>query len=921
MRSAEVKKLKVNELKEELRRRSLDTKGLKADLVERLNAALEAEAAELGGAARGTPEHEPEEEQRGDGEEGFGDEGFPNKDPLDIGAGGAPEEESMGMEREESSDSDLGFSMPDFTADVPLPVPVFKTEETQSEETPEYHETELSLAEQQQRQSERKQEYEGKVEVKKEDEEKKEEEQQRDQEQPDLQPQPGVGPTDKWEEMKEQKAEQTKMEEGDRQEGDRQEGHRQEGDRQEGDRQEGDRQEGDRQEGDRQEGDRQEGHRQEGDRQEGHRQEGDRQEGDRQGRKRPHEEDRGYGHYEHRDDKRSRSPQPPAEEEEEDFDDTLVALDTYNCDLHFKVSRDHYSGYPLTVEGFAYLWAGARASYGVSEGKVCYEMKILEEIAVKHLPSSEPDPHVVRIGWSLDSCSTQLGEEAFSFGYGGTGKKSSDCKFEDYGEKFGENDVIGCFIDFDAGGEEVKIAFSKNGVWLDVAFQVSREELAGRPLFPHVLVKNCAIEFNFGQKEEPFHPPPEGYRFIQTLGIEDRTRGAVGPASKADCEILMMVGLPACGKTTWASKHTESHPEKKYNTLGTNAIMEKMKVMGLRRQKNYAGRWDVLIQQATQCLNRLIQIAARKRRNYILDQTNVYGSAQRRKMRPFEGFQRKAIVICPTEEDFKERTLRQTDEQGKDVPDQAVLEMKANFLLPEPSDFLEEVIFVELQREEAFNLVKEYNEEGRKAGPPPDKRHDNRPGGFRGNGGGYQRYDDRGGPRGGVGYQSRDAGGYRRGNNRGGYTGNRWGGNGNYREGGSSAPRGGYNRNQQSGGYNRPAPYTKGGYNQSYNPSSYNQGNYQQGYNYGSYSQYPGYSQTQSYSESTPAAAGQTYSQQQNYNQQYQQYAQQWQQYYQNQSQWNQYYGQYGNYAGQGQGQQGQGSQGQGGQGASGSSQ
>lgn len=39
-----------------------------------------------------------------------------------------------------------------------------------------------------------------------------------------------------------------------------------------------------------------------------------------------------------------------------------------------------------------------------------------------------------------------LGEEAFSFGYGGTGKKSSDCKFADFGEKFGENDVIGCYI-------------------------------------------------------------------------------------------------------------------------------------------------------------------------------------------------------------------------------------------------------------------------------------------------------------------------------------------------------------------------------------------------------------------------------------------------------------------------------------------
>lgn len=120
-----------------------------------------------------------------------------------------------------------------------------------------------------------------------------------------------------------------------------------------------------------------------------------------------------------------------------------------------------------------------------------------------------------------------------------------------------------------------------------------------------------------------------------------------------------MVGLPAAGKTTWAIKHAASNPSKKYNILGTNAIMDKMRVrmtcgslysppsfwelsstlahlpfitscpqvMGLRRQRNYAGRWDVLIQQATQCLNRLIQIAARKKRNYILDQVLVTSSA------------------------------------------------------------------------------------------------------------------------------------------------------------------------------------------------------------------------------------------------------------------------------------------------------
>ncbi|XP_076002586.1 heterogeneous nuclear ribonucleoprotein U-like protein 1 isoform X2 [Genypterus blacodes] len=657
--------------------------------------------------------------------------------------------------------------------------------------------------------------------------------------------------------------------------------------------------------------------------------------GGQYGRKRPYEESRSYGYYEHREDKRSRTPQPPAEDEEENIDDTLVTIDTYNCDLHFKVSRDRYSGYPLTIEGFAYLWAGARATHGVTQGRVCYEMKINEEIPVKHLPSSEPDPHVVRIGWSLNNCSTQLGEEAFSFGYGGTGKKSSDCKFADYAEKFGENDVIGCYIDFDSG-DEVQMAYSKNGVWLDVAFRTTKEDLAGRALFPHVLVKNCAVEFNFGQRREPYFPPPEGYTYIHNLSMEDKIRGTKGPANKSECEILLMVGLPACGKTTWAIKHAESNPDMKYNILGTNAIMDKMKVMGLRRQRNYAGRWDILIQQATQCLNRLIEIAARKRRNYILDQTNVYGSARRRKMRPFEGFQRKAIVICPTDEDLKERTLKQTNEQGKDVPDHAVLEMKANFTLPESCDFLDAVTFAELQQDEADKLVKQYNDDGRKAGPPPEKRFDNRQGGFRGRGGGgsYQRYDNRDGNRGGYQNRSGDGGsGYRGGYSRGSYSQPRWGNS--YRDGGSDT-RSGYNRNQQSGGsYNRSAPYSKGGYSEGYNQSygqGYNQGNYNQNY-YSNYNQYPGYSQ--SYSQ-TPAT-GQTYShqqqqqqqpqqqqqqpqqqqqqlqqqqqqqqqpqqqqQQQSYNQQYQQYAQQWQQYYQNQNQWSQYYSQYGGYSGQG---------------------
>lgn len=45
-----------------------------------------------------------------------------------------------------------------------------------------------------------------------------------------------------------------------------------------------------------------------------------------------------------------------------------------------------------------------------------------------------------------------------------------------------------------------------------------------------------------------------------------------------------------------------------------------VQVMGLPRKRNYSGRWDILIDKSTKCLNRLLEIASKKKRNYVLDQ-------------------------------------------------------------------------------------------------------------------------------------------------------------------------------------------------------------------------------------------------------------------------------------------------------------
>ena len=59
-------------------------------------------------------------------------------------------------------------------------------------------------------------------------------------------------------------------------------------------------------------------------------------------------------------------------------------------------------------------------------------------------------------------------------------------------------------------------------------------------------------------------------------------------------------------------------------------------------------------------------------------QTNVYPNAQRRKVRPFEGMVRRAVVIVPSEEDYKTRVEAQEKAESKDVPDNAVMEMKGS---------------------------------------------------------------------------------------------------------------------------------------------------------------------------------------------------------------------------------------------------
>ena len=137
----------------------------------------------------------------------------------------------------------------------------------------------------------------------------------------------------------------------------------------------------------------------------------------------------------------------------------------------------------------------------------------------------------------------------------------------------------------------MELSFAVNGEPLGVAFTIQKGDLNGQALFPHILTKNCRFEVNFGQKEEPWFAPTEGFEWPEKVPLDLRVRGAVAPALRSECQMIMMCGLPGAGKTTWANTFCRENPDKKINILGTNAFLDKMKVNGLARRNNYSGRY------------------------------------------------------------------------------------------------------------------------------------------------------------------------------------------------------------------------------------------------------------------------------------------------------------------------------------------
>ena len=150
--------------------------------------------------------------------------------------------------------------------------------------------------------------------------------------------------------------------------------------------------------------------------------------------------------------------------------------------------------------------------------------------------------------------------------------------------------------------------------------------------------------------------------------------------SKPVC--IIMVGLPACGKSTLVNKLMGNHSDNAFVYSTDNLIEEWAAEDG----KTYNEVFNDLIGKATSEMNRLLDAAIRNRQDIVWDQTNL-GVNKRRKiinrMRN-AGYEVECECIMPPKgkAQIAEWQRRLAGRPGKSIPGHIVTSMLETYVIP-----------------------------------------------------------------------------------------------------------------------------------------------------------------------------------------------------------------------------------------------
>jgi predicted kinase len=159
--------------------------------------------------------------------------------------------------------------------------------------------------------------------------------------------------------------------------------------------------------------------------------------------------------------------------------------------------------------------------------------------------------------------------------------------------------------------------------------------------------------------------------------------------NELDLEVIMLVGLPATGKSTWIYDNgyysTLSHM-----ILSTDNFIESV---ALGENKTYNEVFDLAVKDAERHLKSCLDVAIEHKLSLIWDQTNLSASSRRKKLLQVPmNYKRIAMVFQPNEHHAEWLSQR----EGKTIPFHIMESMKKSFEMPTLHEGFDSIIMAEL---------------------------------------------------------------------------------------------------------------------------------------------------------------------------------------------------------------------------------